>query len=232
MASRILRAAAAPAGAGAAASVARTAARCGPRPSAGPRPLPLLPHPPLPLSLRALGPLLPSLEQRRTFFAKAPARQAVDEIDMPESKGTPGQPTFRGPIPEKDLVVNMVRSSGPGGQNVNKVSTKVEMRFNVGQVPWLADHTRKNLLEREKNRINQKGEIVITSSKTRSQAKNYDDALQRLTEIIVEASRLPNVASPETLAKIARLEERANQRRLEEKMRNKEKKSSRRGYDD
>ncbi|XP_077246688.1 class I peptide chain release factor isoform X2 [Tasmannia lanceolata] len=87
------------------------------------------------------------------------------------------------PIPKITLdhvTVSFARSGGPGGQNVNKVNTKVDMRFNVNNAYWLSDRVRERILQMEKNRINKEGEIVISSTKTRTQKGNIEDALEKL----------------------------------------------------
>ncbi|XP_073219512.1 uncharacterized protein [Cicer arietinum] len=87
------------------------------------------------------------------------------------------------PIPKITLdhvTVNFARSGGPGGQNVNKVNTKVDMRFNVGNAHWLSERVREKIMQMEKNRINKDGELVISSTKTRTQKGNIEDALAKL----------------------------------------------------
>lgn len=94
----------------------------------------------------------------------------------------------------RDLVqLKFARSSGPGGQNVNKVSTKAEVRLDLNTADWLPDAVKARLREREAGRVNKNGELVITSEKTRKQHNNIEDALHRLQEAIDEATPEPKV---------------------------------------
>eukprot|EP00501_MAST-03F_sp_TOSAG23-6_P000536 GSMAST32.ASY1.ANO1.556.1 assembled CDS len=91
-------------------------------------------------------------------------------------------------IVEKDMVdVKYVRSSGPGGQNVNKLSTKAEVRFNVYTVPWLPAEVRSRLAVQQATRINKAGEIVLYSDAERTQGRNLRDCLKKLQSIVDKA---------------------------------------------
>lgn len=80
------------------------------------------------------------------------------------------QQLLRVPAPlADDVVIQFCRSSGAGGQNVNKVNTKVDMRFNLDKATWLDWEVREAVERMEKGRVNKEGEIVITSQRTRSQ---------------------------------------------------------------
>ncbi|KAL8200852.1 hypothetical protein R6Q57_012191 [Mikania cordata] len=138
------------------------------------------------------------------------------------------------PIPKITLdhvTVNFARSGGPGGQNVNKVNTKVDMRFNVKEAYWLSDRIRDKILQMEKNRINKDGELVISSTKTRTQKGNIEDALEKLQAIIDAASYVPPPPSEEQVKKITKLAAVAEQKRLQNKKVLSQKKAFRRSRD-
>ncbi|KAF3963410.1 hypothetical protein ACB098_10G052200 [Castanea mollissima] len=124
------------------------------------------------------------------------------------------------PIPKitlEHVTVNFARSGGPGGQNVNKVNTKVDMRFNVENAYWLSDRIREKIMQMEKNRINKDGELVISSTKTRTQKGNIEDALAKLQAIIDAALYVPPPPSEEQKKKIAKMAAIGEQKRLKSK---------------
>ncbi|KAL7111461.1 hypothetical protein ACP275_05G089400 [Erythranthe tilingii] len=148
------------------------------------------------------------------------------------------------PIPKitlEHVTIGYARSGGPGGQNVNKVNTKVDMRFNVKNADWLNERVRERIMQMEKNRINRDGEIVISSTKTRTQKGNVDDALaklqvftyqkKKLQAIIDAASYVPPPPSAETVKKIAKLSAISENKRLDSKKALSQKKAVRRSRD-
>ena len=114
-------------------------------------------------------------------------------------------------LADDELVESFVRSSGPGGQNVNKVASAVELRFDIARSPSLPDALRERLLARRDRRITADGVLVIQANRFRDQSKNRDDARLRLAEII-RASLV--VAKPRIATKPSRG---SQERRIEEK---------------
>jgi ribosome-associated protein len=87
----------------------------------------------------------------------------------------------------QECVFDFSRSSGAGGQNVNKVNTRVELRFNVLNSMWLTDAEKALVMTKLKNRINQHSELVLTSQVTRSQLKNKELVIERFIQLVERA---------------------------------------------
>jgi ribosome-associated protein len=94
-------------------------------------------------------------------------------------------------IPDEELIERFVRSSGPGGQNVNKLSTAVELRFDAMNSPSLPEDLRARLLARRDRRITEDGVIVLSAQRFRTQDRNREDARERLADLIRAALVVP-----------------------------------------
>ena len=94
-------------------------------------------------------------------------------------------------IDEKEIKLDFIRASGPGGQNVNKVASAVQLRFDVYGSPSLSDDVRKRLILVAKNRINEDGILIIKAGRFRTQNHNRQDAIDRLIDLIYKSTIKP-----------------------------------------
>lgn len=124
-------------------------------------------------------------------------------------------------IPDSELVFTASRSGGPGGQNVNKLNTRVMLWFDVASSPTLSGEQKQLLLSRLANRITRDGVLQITSQQHRTQPANREAAIQRFVELLATALKRPKTRRP-TRATFA-----SRQRRLESKRRRSEVKRQR-----
>jgi ribosome-associated protein len=99
-------------------------------------------------------------------------------------------------LPERDVQFRFLRSPGPGGQNVNKVATACELRFNVAGCSLLDDETRRRFATLAGRRLAQDGWLVLDAHRHRSQERNRADALERLAELIRKAMHRPKPRRP------------------------------------
>jgi ribosome-associated protein len=94
-------------------------------------------------------------------------------------------------IEDSEIEERFIRASGPGGQNVNKLASAVQLRFDAAHSPSLPDGVRARLIGLAGKRVNAAGVLVIEARRYRTQARNRADALDRLTKLIVRASEKP-----------------------------------------
>jgi len=94
-------------------------------------------------------------------------------------------------LDESELEFSFVRSSGPGGQNVNKVATAVQLRFDVARSPSLPDDVRARLIARAGSKLTRDGVLILTARRFRTQERNRADVIERLVELIRAAATPP-----------------------------------------
>ena len=94
-------------------------------------------------------------------------------------------------IDESEIQLDFIRSSGPGGQNVNKVASGVQLRFNVDMSTSLPDEVKQRLQNIARNRITEEGVLIIEAKRFRTQEQNREDAIARLVALIFQATEKP-----------------------------------------
>jgi len=99
-------------------------------------------------------------------------------------------------LDESEIEVSFIRSSGPGGQNVNKVSTAAQLRFDLRHSPSLPEGLKARAAVLAGSRLTLDGEIVLTANRFRTQAMNRDDAVARVVDLLHEAAIPPKVRRP------------------------------------
>jgi ribosome-associated protein len=125
-------------------------------------------------------------------------------------------------IPEEEFEFSVARSGGPGGQNVNKVNSKVVLRWNLAKSEAFSEHQKARLKARVPKRYQTtKGEVVVHSSESRDQPKNKQACTDKLAEVIRQALKRPKTRIPTKIGRGAK------ERRKKDKQKNKRKKQER-----
>ena len=128
-------------------------------------------------------------------------------------------------IPRNRLDIRFSRSGGPGGQNVNKLETRVEIRFTVDEADWIPAAVRTRLRRIEGHRITRDGVFRLVSDRHRTRERNLEQCLAKLREILARASRPPRVRRPTKPTRASR------ERRLRDKQHRSRRKNDRRPPD-
>ena len=113
-------------------------------------------------------------------------------------------------IDESEIKEEFIRSSGPGGQNVNKVATAIQLRFGVANSPSLPDEVRERLISLAGSQVTDDGVLIINARRFRTQGRNRRDAFERLVEFIRRAAAKPkrrHKTRPTLASKMRRLED-------------------------
>jgi len=117
-------------------------------------------------------------------------------------------------LPGSDLEWTAVKSSGPGGQNVNKVASKVELTFDFENSVALDDSVKDRLRVLAKNQLDAEGRVLVKSEKTRDQAKNLADARAKLKELVLEAMVVPKKRKPTKVSKAQKAKRLTNKKKV------------------
>ncbi|XP_069728507.1 large ribosomal subunit protein mL62 [Phaenicophaeus curvirostris] len=147
---------------------------------------------------------------------------SLDKLYPPRRDGAAGSDNEQPQPPALDipmarLAVSYSRSSGPGGQNVNKVNTKAEVRFHLASADWIPEAVREKMASMHRNKINRAGELIVSSDESRYQMRNLAICLEKIRTMVTEATEKPKVVSKETTQRLIERVEKMNRERLKQK---------------
>ncbi|KAL2367503.1 peptidyl-tRNA hydrolase domain-containing protein [Blastomyces gilchristii SLH14081] len=178
---------------------------------------------------------LPTLSARHLASSRSPSAQQFTDEELGTARIWLSQLTPR-TIPRNIGEVSYSRSSGPGGQNVNKVNSKVTLKIPLSSILRLVPRALHAQIRSSRYIAERSDSLVIQSDETRKQTKNLDLCFEKLQELLVTAGKtaIPGETSPEQRKKIQALEKANNESRIRSKKAHSMKKSNRRssGYDD
>lgn len=125
-------------------------------------------------------------------------------------------------IPDSELEFSFARSGGPGGQNVNKVSSKAILRWKLASSQVLSPQVKQRLLGLERNRITMEGDLLLTAQEFRDQERNKQACLARLRQIVLRALHVPKprkATKPTVSSRLRRLAEKKHRQQIKQRRR-------------
>jgi len=120
-------------------------------------------------------------------------------------------------VPQSELEFTFVRSSGPGGQNVNKVNSKAVLRWNLNSSPSVSLEVRLRLAEKLSSKLNEVGDLVVMSDRFRDQIRNREDCIEKFHALITEAMHIPKKRKKTKQSYSSKLKAKASSKRHSEK---------------
>lgn len=184
------------------------------------------------ISTTLAGPKAQSLPRNRKRASQRPLKRRIDSLTVLASHILEAASSMAADddivvndvirIPRSELTFQFSRSGGPGGRNVNKVSTRVQMRWNVAASESLPEDVRRRFQSHNRRRINADGELLLTSQRYRDQPRNIEDCIEKLRELVAAAAVTPRRRRPTKPSAGAR------RRRLQAKREQSERKQRRR----
>lgn len=183
-----------------------------------------------PLQFHSLTTSIPSTAIRHPHYHgnRFFARFSADEEKLHRELEQWGKSFRIEHIPREQLDFSFVRSSGPGGQNVNKVSSKAQLKFRLQSASWMNPLVRDKLGQKYPRYITDKGDVLIMSDVHRVQTQNVDECVKRLYECIQDCCTVPKATSEDQKKKVEKLIKIAKQKEKEHQQKMRDKKSDRR----